>query len=330
MLFHFLLHWFIITGHGLYCLTTCSTGSSYLVWFAIFHLMLHWFILTGHCLYLFASLTGSLLLDMVCIVPFPSRFIIIKHDLYLSFQASLVHHHWAWFASFYYTLHWFFLTGHGLHCFTSCFTVSFLLGIVCIFSLPTLVHLYWAWLVLFTLRFTASFFLLSMASIFSLPAQVHNYWAWFVLCHFPHWFIITGHCLCSSNSHLTGSSLLDMVYIVSLHALLVPPYWSMFVLIHFSHWFIITGYGLFCFTSCFTGSSSLGMVCIAWLRASLVLHYWVWFVLFHFAHWFIIIKHDLDLLFENSLVHHHWAWFVLFDYTLHWFFLTGRGSHCFI
>jgi hypothetical protein len=20
----------------------------------------------------------------------------------------------------------------------------------------------------------------------------------------------------------------------------------------------------------------------------------------------------------------------LFDYTLHWFFLTGRGSHCFI
>jgi hypothetical protein len=104
----------------------------------------------------------------------------------------------------------------------------------------------------------------------------------------------------------------------------------MFVLIHFSHWFINTGHGLFCFTSCFTGSSSLGMVCIAWLRASLVLHYWVWFVLFHFAHWFIIIKHDLYLLFEDSLVHHHWAWFVLFDYTLHWFFLTGRGSHCFI
>jgi hypothetical protein len=28
---------------------------------------------------------------------FAHWFIIIKHDLYLSFQISLVHHHWAWF-----------------------------------------------------------------------------------------------------------------------------------------------------------------------------------------------------------------------------------------
>ena len=203
-------------------------------------------------------------------------------------HASLVFPYWVWFALFHVTLHLFIPTGHCLYLFTS-LTGSSLLGMACI------IHLTLHWF----------FFLLSMAYIVSLPAQVHNYWTWFVLCHFPHWFIITGHCLCSSNSHLTGSSLLDMVYIVSLHALLVPPYWSMFVLIHFSHWFIITGHGLFCFTSCFTGSSSLGMVCIAWLRASLVLHYWVWFVLFYFAHWFIIIKHDLYLLFEDSLVHHH-------------------------
>jgi hypothetical protein len=42
------------------------------VWFVLFNFMHHWFILTFHCLYLFASLAGSLLLGMVCIVPFPS------------------------------------------------------------------------------------------------------------------------------------------------------------------------------------------------------------------------------------------------------------------
>jgi hypothetical protein len=91
------------------------------------------------------------------------------------------------------------------------------------------------------------FLLLSMVYIVSLPSLVHNYWAWFVLFHFPHWFIITGLCWCSLKSHLTGSSLLCMVCIVLRYALLIPPYWSMFVLIHFSHWFIITGHGLFCF-----------------------------------------------------------------------------------
>ena len=204
-------------------------------------------------------------------------------------HALLVLPYWAWFALFHFMLHRFIPTGHCLYLFTS-LTGSSLLGMACI------IHLTLHWF----------FFLLSMVYIVSLPSLVHNYWARFVLCHFPHWFIITGHCLCSSKSRLTGSSLLDMVYIVSLHALLVPPYWSMFVLIHFSHCFIITGHGLFCFTTCFTGSSSLGMVCIVWLRASQVLHYWVWFVLFHFAHWFIIIKHDLYLSFQFPLVHHHW------------------------
>jgi hypothetical protein len=38
VLFHFLLHWFIITGHGLYCLTTSFTGSSLLGIVCIFAL----------------------------------------------------------------------------------------------------------------------------------------------------------------------------------------------------------------------------------------------------------------------------------------------------
>jgi hypothetical protein len=33
-----------------------------------------------------------------------------------------------------------------------------------------------------------------------------------------HWFLITGHDLCCFTSCLTCSSLLSMVYIVSLHA----------------------------------------------------------------------------------------------------------------
>ena len=190
LLFHF-PHWFIITWHDFYCFTSLI-GSSllgmvcflslhaslvhhYWIWFVWLDYELHWFFLNWYGLYCLTwCITGSFLLFIVCICSHPSLvhcywawfvlfhflrwFISIKHDLYLSFQASLVHHLLAWFVLFYYKLHWFFLTGHGLHCYTSCFTVSFLLGIVCIFSLPTLVHLYWAWLVLFTSRFTGSFF----------------------------------------------------------------------------------------------------------------------------------------------------------------------------
>jgi hypothetical protein len=87
--FHSMLNWFFITKHGLGCFKSFFTCSSLMgilcivsllaslvhhhwAWFILFHLMHHWFILTGHCLYLFASLTGSLLLGMVWIVPFPS------------------------------------------------------------------------------------------------------------------------------------------------------------------------------------------------------------------------------------------------------------------
>jgi hypothetical protein len=68
-----------------------------------------------------------------------------------------------------------------------------------------------------------------------------------------------------------------MAYIVSLHALLVPPYWSMFLWIHFSHF-----------------TSLLGMACFVSLHASLVHHHFAWFVLLDYAlHWFFITGHGL-------------------------------------
>jgi hypothetical protein len=117
VLLHF-PHWCIITGHGLYCFTSCFVRSSLRAWFVLIHVILHLFILTVHTLCCFTScFTGSSLLCMVCIV---------------SLLASLVHHHWTWFVLFDYMLHLFFLTWNGLHCFTWIITGSFLLAIVCI------------------------------------------------------------------------------------------------------------------------------------------------------------------------------------------------------
>jgi hypothetical protein len=61
VLLHFLIQWFIITGHGLCCFTSCFNSSSllgkvsiaslsslvhpYWTWFVLFHFH-HWFILT--------------------------------------------------------------------------------------------------------------------------------------------------------------------------------------------------------------------------------------------------------------------------------------------
>jgi hypothetical protein len=76
-------------------------------------------------------------------------------------------------------LHWFFINGYGLCCFTSSFSCSSLLGMICVYS--------------------------RHASL------VHHYLAWFVLFHFMlHWFIITVLELCYSTSP-TGSSLLNMI-----------------------------------------------------------------------------------------------------------------------
>jgi hypothetical protein len=148
--------------------------------------------------------------------------------VYIYSLPSLVHHYWASFALLHFP-HWCIITGHGLYCFTSCFIGSSLLGMVCADSRHA--------------------------------SPVHPHWEWFVLLHFPHWWIITGQGLyCSTsltgssllnmiciyhfklhlgfysfNSRFTGYSLLGMVYIVSLHTLLVPPYWSRFVLFYFPH-----------------------------------------------------------------------------------------------
>jgi hypothetical protein len=142
-------------------------------------------------------------------------------------------------------LHWFIITWHGLYCFTSCFTGSSSLGMVYIVSLDA--------------------------------SLVHSYCPLFVFVRIPHWFIITGHGLnCSISfadssvlsmiciyhfklrwfiiiehgsycftTRFTGSSLLGMVCIVSLHASLVHSYWALFVFFHFPHLFICTGHGLY-------------------------------------------------------------------------------------
>ena len=192
--FHFILLWFIITEHGLYCFTSCfivfsllsmvyifplqaSMVRSYWTLFVLLHFKPHWFIIIGHCLYCFTlCLTCSSLLGMVCVV---------------SRHASLVHHYLAWFVLFHFMLHWFIRTGHcvyfphfphDFYCFTS-LTGSSSLGMVCI-----------VWL---------------RASL------VDPYCAWFVLSHFMlHWFFNRGHGLCCFTSCFIGSSLLGMVCIV--------------------------------------------------------------------------------------------------------------------
>jgi len=143
-------------------------------------------------------------------------------------------------------LYWFNLTEHGLYCFTSpngscciisCFTVSSLLGMAFIVSLPS--------------------------------SPVHHYWACFVLFHFilP-LFIITWHGLHCFTSCFIGCSLLGLVGIVSLHASFVLPYWALLVLFHYIlNWFFLNGRNLYCFTSCFTCSSLLDMTGIVSLHA---------------------------------------------------------------
>jgi hypothetical protein len=218
---------------------------------------------------------------------------------------SMVHHYWAWFVLFHFMLQFFFLIGQGEYCFTFLIGSS-LLDMVCIVSLPSLVHPYWYCFYCFTSRFTCSY-LLVMVCIDSLDvSMIRPYWTWRVLFHFPHWFILTGHDLHCFTSP-TGSSLLGRVCIISLHASLGFPYWPWCVLFHFMlHWFITTGHDLYCFTSCFTGSSLLGMVCIVSFHASLVHHYWALLKKFHFPHRFI-----------------HTGQFALFHFMLHRFISTS-------
>jgi hypothetical protein len=52
---------------------------------------------------------------------------------------SLVYHCWDWFALFHSLLQLFIINGHCLYCITS-LTGSSLLGMVCVFALPSLVR----------------------------------------------------------------------------------------------------------------------------------------------------------------------------------------------
>jgi hypothetical protein len=109
VLFNFMLHWLIITGHGFFVWLPASLVIPYWTWLVLFQFILHWFfffwawyllfhfphwfIITWHDFYCFTSLIGSSLLGMVC---------------FLSLHVSLVHHHWTWFVWLDYELHWFF------------------------------------------------------------------------------------------------------------------------------------------------------------------------------------------------------------------------------
>jgi hypothetical protein len=72
VLFDYALHWFFITGYGLYC-STSHTASSLISMICIYHFNLHWFIITGHGFYCFTScFSGSFLLGIVCNFSHPS------------------------------------------------------------------------------------------------------------------------------------------------------------------------------------------------------------------------------------------------------------------
>ena len=172
----------------------------------------------------------------------------------VSFHSSVVVTYWAWSVLFHFMPHWFIINGHGLHCLASP-TDSFFLGMVCILSLPSLIH----HLYCFTACFSGSYFLGMICTASFHASLVLPDWPWLVLFHCPHQFIITVHGLFCFTSCVTGSSLLGMVCIVSLHALLVYHYWAWYVLLHVMlQLFLPTGYG----QSCFTDSSLQGMVCI--------------------------------------------------------------------
>jgi hypothetical protein len=140
VLFDYMLHWFFLLGMVCNLSLDASLVHSYWPLF-VFVRIPHWFIITGHGLYCSISFADSSLLSMICIYHFKLRWFIITGSSSLgmvcvvSRHVSLVHHYLAWFVLFNFMLHWFIITGHGLYCLTTSFTGSSLLGIVCIFAL---------------------------------------------------------------------------------------------------------------------------------------------------------------------------------------------------
>jgi hypothetical protein len=121
------------------------------------------------------------------------------------------------------------------------------------------------------------------------------------------WFFITQHGSYCLTTRYTGSSLLGMVCIVSLHASLFHSYWALFVFCHFPHWFFITGHGLYGFTACFTGSSLLGMVfCLNIRLSGSFLLVMACIVSLHASHVLFVLG-MVFIVSLPSLVHHYLA-----------------------
>jgi hypothetical protein len=72
----------------------------------------------------------------------PHWFFITGHDLNFFTWWFIASSLWAWFVFFDVMLYFFILSGLGSCCFTSLFTGSSLLGIICTVSLPPMVHHY--------------------------------------------------------------------------------------------------------------------------------------------------------------------------------------------
>ena len=190
----------------------------------------------------------------------------------VSFHASSVHQYRVWFILFHLLLHWFIIIGYGLKRFTSCFTGSSLLGIICIISLHA-----------------------------SLVEQCR---ALVELFNFPLWFFLTGHGLYYFISYFHGSSL--MVIVVLFHFMLQ---WALMELFHSPRCFFLAVHGLHFFISCFSGSSMQGIGGIVSL-STLFLPCCSWVAFFHFMLlWFLLTGNVMVCIvsLDDSLVYHCWS-----------------------
>jgi hypothetical protein len=114
--------------------------------------------------------------------------------------------------------HWFIITVHDLYCFAS-LTGTSLLGMIVLFDF--ILHC-----LILTGPGLYCFSILIGPSVLGLFALFHFMLHWFflagfVLFYFPHWLVILLHYF---TSFFSGSSLLSMAYIVSLHVSLVFPF----------------------------------------------------------------------------------------------------------
>ena len=126
----------------------------YRVWRVLFHFP-HFVIITGHSVYCFmSSFIGSSLLGI---------------DHIVSFHDSLVLPYRAWFELFHFMLCWLLLN-----------------GLVYIVSLQALLVHYHSYIALFVLfHFPYWFIILFVVCVISLHSSlVHDYWAWLLVFHF--------------------------------------------------------------------------------------------------------------------------------------------------